>query len=144
VKKSDHFLSLFITSHLLRKTGNIHDDVRRYIQDLIGVSNYRCYKQIGYRQLLRWTITSNWNCHNLFISSFVANVFFIYVSIFNVFTVLVFQVSYLTGTVNHSLHKDGRTSLSGYEHHRHKKYKVVQIWPGLFVCKQVTVCPGHI
>jgi hypothetical protein len=24
------------------------------------------------------------------------------------------------------------------------KYKVVQIWPGLFVCKQVTVCPGHI
>jgi hypothetical protein len=23
-------------------------------------------------------------------------------------------------------------------------YKVVQIWPGLFVCKQVTVCPGHI
>ena len=24
------------------------------------------------------------------------------------------------------------------------RYKVVQIWPGLFVCKQVTVCPGHI
>jgi hypothetical protein len=24
------------------------------------------------------------------------------------------------------------------------KHKVVQIWPGLFVCKQVTVCPGHI
>jgi hypothetical protein len=23
-------------------------------------------------------------------------------------------------------------------------YKAVQIWPGLFVCKQVTVCPGHI
>jgi hypothetical protein len=23
-------------------------------------------------------------------------------------------------------------------------YKVVQIWPGLFVCKQVTVCPCHI
>ena len=23
-------------------------------------------------------------------------------------------------------------------------YKVVQIWPGLCVCKQVTVCPGHI
>jgi hypothetical protein len=23
-------------------------------------------------------------------------------------------------------------------------YKVVQIWPGLFVCKQVTVCPDHI
>jgi hypothetical protein len=23
-------------------------------------------------------------------------------------------------------------------------YKVVQIWPGRFVCKQVTVCPGHI
>jgi hypothetical protein len=23
-------------------------------------------------------------------------------------------------------------------------YKVVQIWPGLFVCKQVTVFPGHI
>jgi hypothetical protein len=22
--------------------------------------------------------------------------------------------------------------------------RVVQIWPGLFVCKQVTVCPGHI
>ena len=26
----------------------------------------------------------------------------------------------------------------------HSVYKVVQIWPGLFVCKQVTVCPGHI
>jgi hypothetical protein len=25
-----------------------------------------------------------------------------------------------------------------------EKYKVVQIWPGLIVCKQVTVCPGHI
>jgi hypothetical protein len=24
------------------------------------------------------------------------------------------------------------------------KYKVVQVWPGRFVCKQVTVCPGHI
>jgi hypothetical protein len=23
-------------------------------------------------------------------------------------------------------------------------YKVVQTWSGLFVCKQVTVCPGHI
>jgi hypothetical protein len=23
-------------------------------------------------------------------------------------------------------------------------YKVVQIWPGPIVCKQVTVCPGHI
>jgi hypothetical protein len=23
-------------------------------------------------------------------------------------------------------------------------YKAVQIWPGLTVCKQVTVCPGHI
>ena len=23
-------------------------------------------------------------------------------------------------------------------------YKVVQIWPGLFLCKQVTACPGHI
>jgi hypothetical protein len=23
-------------------------------------------------------------------------------------------------------------------------YKVVQIWPGLFMCKQVTVCPGYI
>jgi hypothetical protein len=23
-------------------------------------------------------------------------------------------------------------------------YKVVQIWPGLIVCKQATVCPGHI
>jgi hypothetical protein len=23
-------------------------------------------------------------------------------------------------------------------------YKVVQIWPRRFVCKQVTVCPGHI
>jgi hypothetical protein len=23
-------------------------------------------------------------------------------------------------------------------------YKVVQIWPEQFVCKQVTVCPGHI
>ena len=27
---------------------------------------------------------------------------------------------------------------------RKRKYKVVQIWPGRFVCKQVTVCPGHI
>jgi hypothetical protein len=27
---------------------------------------------------------------------------------------------------------------------RLSKYKVVQIWSGLFVCKQVTVCPGHI
>jgi hypothetical protein len=27
---------------------------------------------------------------------------------------------------------------------RRQKYEVVQIWPGLFVCKQVTVCPGHI
>jgi hypothetical protein len=26
----------------------------------------------------------------------------------------------------------------------HYMYRVVQIWPGLFVCKQVTVCPGHI
>jgi hypothetical protein len=25
-----------------------------------------------------------------------------------------------------------------------RMYKVVQIWPGLFVCKQVTVCHGHI
>jgi hypothetical protein len=24
------------------------------------------------------------------------------------------------------------------------EYKVVQIWPGLIVCKQVTVCPGDI
>jgi hypothetical protein len=23
-------------------------------------------------------------------------------------------------------------------------YKVVQIWPGLILCKQVTICPGHI
>jgi hypothetical protein len=23
-------------------------------------------------------------------------------------------------------------------------YKVFQIWPGLIVCKQVTICPGHI
>jgi hypothetical protein len=23
-------------------------------------------------------------------------------------------------------------------------FKVVQIWPGLIVCKQVTVCTGHI
>jgi hypothetical protein len=37
-------------------------------------------------------------------------------------------------------------------HHNHyeiihaviTQYKVVQIWPGRFVCKQVTVCPGHI
>jgi hypothetical protein len=27
---------------------------------------------------------------------------------------------------------------------RLKNYKVVQIWPGRFVCKQVTVCPDHI
>jgi hypothetical protein len=27
---------------------------------------------------------------------------------------------------------------------RYVKYKVVQICPGLVVCKQVTVCPGHI
>jgi hypothetical protein len=26
----------------------------------------------------------------------------------------------------------------------HVIYKVVQIWPGWFLCKQVTVCPGHI
>jgi hypothetical protein len=26
----------------------------------------------------------------------------------------------------------------------HIKYKVVQMWPGLIVCKLVTVCPGHI
>jgi hypothetical protein len=26
----------------------------------------------------------------------------------------------------------------------HIMYKVVQIWQGLLVCKQVTVCPGHI
>jgi hypothetical protein len=25
-----------------------------------------------------------------------------------------------------------------------QSYKVIQIWPGLFVYKQVTVCPGHI
>jgi hypothetical protein len=25
-----------------------------------------------------------------------------------------------------------------------QKYKVVRIWQGLFVFKQVTVCPGHI
>jgi hypothetical protein len=23
-------------------------------------------------------------------------------------------------------------------------YNVIQIWPGRSVCKQVTVCPGHI
>jgi hypothetical protein len=28
--------------------------------------------------------------------------------------------------------------------HPLRQYKVVQIWPGLFVCKQVTVYPGHI
>ena len=33
--------------------------------------------------------------------------------------------------------------LNGIESRR-KNYKVVQIWPGLFVCKQVTVFPGHI
>jgi hypothetical protein len=26
----------------------------------------------------------------------------------------------------------------------HSMYKVVQIWPGLIVCKRVTVCRGHI
>jgi hypothetical protein len=30
------------------------------------------------------------------------------------------------------------------EHTRIMIYKVVQTWPGLIVCKQVTVCPGHI
>ena len=25
-----------------------------------------------------------------------------------------------------------------------RSYKVFQIWPGLIVCKQVIVCPGHI
>jgi hypothetical protein len=30
------------------------------------------------------------------------------------------------------------------EQPRRCMYMVVQIWPGLFVCKQVTVCPGHI
>jgi hypothetical protein len=34
--------------------------------------------------------------------------------------------------------------LSSLESNINAKYKVVQIWPGLFVCKQVTVCPGHI
>ena len=33
---------------------------------------------------------------------------------------------------------------NSYDHIPSTKYKVVQIWPGLFVCKQVTVCPGHI
>jgi hypothetical protein len=31
-----------------------------------------------------------------------------------------------------------------YHDQGHGLYKVVQIRPGLFVCKQVTVCPGHI
>ena len=31
-----------------------------------------------------------------------------------------------------------------YDARSKKKYKVVQILPGLFVCKQFTVCPGHI
>ena len=35
--------------------------------------------------------------------------------------------------------------LRSIKHNNHVcNYKVVQIWPGLFVCKQVTVCPGHI
>ena len=29
-------------------------------------------------------------------------------------------------------------------HPTSQRYKVVQIWPGRFVCKEVTVCPGHI
>jgi hypothetical protein len=29
-------------------------------------------------------------------------------------------------------------------HQKALMYKVVQTWPGLIVCKQVTVCPGHI
>ena len=28
--------------------------------------------------------------------------------------------------------------------YKNKRYKVFQIWPGLIVCKQVTICPGHI
>jgi hypothetical protein len=35
-------------------------------------------------------------------------------------------------------------SLSAADHESCLTYKVVQIWPGLIVCKQVTVCPGHI
>jgi hypothetical protein len=31
-----------------------------------------------------------------------------------------------------------------FKQDRQCMYKVVQIWPGRFVCKQVTVCPGHI
>jgi hypothetical protein len=34
--------------------------------------------------------------------------------------------------------------LNIYEKWVWKLYKVVQIGLGLFVCKQVTVCPGHI
>jgi hypothetical protein len=34
--------------------------------------------------------------------------------------------------------------MSARQAHNSQLYKVVQIWPGLFVCKQVTVCPGHI
>ena len=42
----------------------------------------------------------------------------------------------------------GRTPLDEWSARRRSRYltiyKVVQIWPGLIVCKQVTVCPGHI
>jgi hypothetical protein len=37
---------------------------------------------------------------------------------------------------------DPELTLKEYIHTR--KYKVVQIWPGRFVWKQVTLCPGHI
>jgi hypothetical protein len=36
------------------------------------------------------------------------------------------------------------SELKGQAMEKGKSYKVVQIWPGRFVCKQVTVCPGHI
>jgi hypothetical protein len=40
--------------------------------------------------------------------------------------------------------EDGRIQVNRGESLRYRMYKVVQIWPGLIVCKQVTVCPGHI
>ena len=50
------------------------------------------------------------------------------------------------GRVSTRLYIHNRRSFSSKIYTRFNKmiYKVVQIWPGLFVCKQVTVCPGHI
>jgi hypothetical protein len=49
------------------------------------------------------------------------------------------HVSVLFGSSSRSIHQ-----WNTYIRLLSVRYKVVQIWPGLIVCKQVTVCPGHI